>query len=90
LMILGSHQPALYWLHLALRRISQRKGDQAPLGDAQTTRGELLARSNMRRGAKSKLLEHPASAFKALASRLHGGAGSPIVTMPALAAGLGR
>jgi hypothetical protein len=57
-MILGSNQPALYGLHLALRRISQRKGDQAALGDAQTTRGELVARSNMRRGAKSKLLEH--------------------------------
>jgi hypothetical protein len=40
----------------------------------------------MRRGAKSKLLEHPASAFNALAMRLHGGAGSPIVTMPAMAA----
>ncbi|WP_210253855.1 hypothetical protein [Bradyrhizobium sp. S69] len=86
MMILGSNQPALHGLHLALRRISQRKGDQAALGDAQATRGELVARSNMRRGAKSKLLEHPASAFNALAMRLHGGAGSPIVTMSAMAA----
>jgi hypothetical protein len=85
-MILGSNRPALYWLHLAPRRISQRKGDQAALGDAQATRGELVARSNMRRGAKSKLLEHPASAFNALAMRLHGGAGSPIVIRLAMAA----
>jgi hypothetical protein len=74
----------------ALRRISQRKGDQARFGDAQTARGELVARSNMRRGAKSKLLEHPASAFNALANRLHGGAGSPMVTMPTMVAELGR
>jgi hypothetical protein len=59
-MILGSNQPALYWLHLRSDGYRSERVIKARLGDAQTTRGELVARSNMRRGAKSKLLEHPA------------------------------
>jgi hypothetical protein len=33
--------------------------DQAPFGFKRTARGELEPRSSMRRGAKSKPLEHP-------------------------------
>jgi hypothetical protein len=42
-MILGSDQPALDWLRPSSDGHRRIKGDQAPLGDAPTVRGELMA-----------------------------------------------